>query len=363
MERGVRRVRVAVYTISLNEEAFVERWYESAKDADVVLLADTGSTDRTVEIARSIGVQVVEIAVVPWRFDDARNAALAAIPRDIDMCINLDVDEILAPGWRAPLEAAFAAGITRPRYRHIWSWNEDGSPGLELSHDRVHLRTNYRWRHPVHECLYPYAIEEKSGWMDGFEIHHHPDPTKSRSQYLPLLALSVEEEPHSDRNVFYYGRELYFHGRYDEAAVQLKKHLSMPTARWAPERAASMRMIGRCIPQEAELWYRMAIDQAPGRREPYIDLAEFYFKNSDWTQCLAAAQGALAITEKLLDYQCEPIAWGAAPWDYAAISSYWLGHYEDAIRYGQQALVLEPNNERFQQNMAYYLTAKPSVQP
>ena len=51
-------MKIAVYTISKNEEKHVERWYNSTKEADFHLLADTGSTDRTVEIARNLGITV-----------------------------------------------------------------------------------------------------------------------------------------------------------------------------------------------------------------------------------------------------------------------------------------------------------------
>ena len=44
-------MKVAVYTIALNEEKHVERWYNSIKDADYILIAATGSTDKTVEVA------------------------------------------------------------------------------------------------------------------------------------------------------------------------------------------------------------------------------------------------------------------------------------------------------------------------
>ena len=45
-------MRIAVYTIALNEEKHVKKWYESAKDADYLLIADTGSTDNTPDIIR-----------------------------------------------------------------------------------------------------------------------------------------------------------------------------------------------------------------------------------------------------------------------------------------------------------------------
>jgi glycosyltransferase involved in cell wall biosynthesis len=103
-------MKVAVYTICKNEEKFVERWYASSVDADYHILTDTGSTDNTVKIARSLGITVNEILLKPFRFDDARNASLISIPTDADYCIALDVDEVLAPGWREALEKAFDAG-------------------------------------------------------------------------------------------------------------------------------------------------------------------------------------------------------------------------------------------------------------
>lgn len=346
-------MKVAVYTIALNERQFVEQWFESAKDADYLLIADTGSTDGTVEAARALGINVVDVRVNPWRFDDARNAALAALPIDIDMCVSLDMDEVITPGWKKILTEAWERGINRPRYKHIWSWNEDGTPGLEFSYDHIHGRKGFRWRHPVHECIYSYGIEEKQDWLEGIETHHHPDPTKSRSQYLPLLSLSVQEDPHNDRNAFYYGRELYFYGRYEEAAKELKRHLELPTAVWAPERAASMRFIGKSLPAEAEIWFRKAVDEAPGRREPYVDLAKLYYNRQDWVKCLEAAESALAIKEKPLEYLCEAESWGSAPHDYASISAYRLGQYDKALKYAKEALEIESDNERLRSNLVF----------
>ena len=353
--KSQNKMKVAIYTIALNERQFVDTWFEAAKGADYLLIADTGSTDGTVERARELGINVVDVRVRPWRFDDARNAALAALPVDIDMCISLDMDEVIVPNWRELLEPAWSRGVTRPRYKHIWSFNEDGTPGLEFSYDHIHARTGYRWRHPVHECLYVYGMEEKQEWIEGLETHHHPDPTKSRSQYLPLLALSVKEDPYNDRNAFYYGRELYFYGKYIEAASELKRHLSLPTAHWAPERAASMRFIAKSLPEEAEEWLRKAIDQAPGRREPWVDLSKLYYDRKDWVNSLECAKEALAIKEKPLEYLCEAESWGALPHDFAAIAAWNLGQYEEAYAYAKAAYDIEPENERLKSNLQFCL--------
>lgn len=344
-------MKVAIYTIALNELDFVERWYESAKNADYLLIADTGSIDGTPAAARALGINVVDIRVSPWRFDDARNAALAALPADIDMCISLDMDEVITPNWREPLEVAWKQGVTRPRYKHVWSWNLDGTPGLEFSYDHIHARKGYRWRHPVHECLYPYSIREVQGWVEGLETHHHPDPTKSRSQYLPLLELSVTEDPQNDRNAFYFARELYFHRDFDRAYVEFRRHLDLPTSRWAPERAASMRYLAKCRPSEAETWLLKAIDEAPGRREALVDLAMHYYGQRDWPKCLAYAERALDIVEKPLEYLCEAEAWGERPYDLAGIAAYWLGYSEKALKYSEKAADINPADQRLVDNV------------
>ena len=347
-------MKVAVYTIALNEEQFVKAWYESAKKADYLLIADTGSTDGTIALAKSLGINVVEISIKPWRFDDARNASLAVIPNDIDYCIALDMDEILVEGWREKLETV-PEGITRPRYKYTWNWLEDGSPGLQYGGDKIHSRHGYRWKHPVHEVMVADRIQQVEHWTD-LEIHHHADNSKPRSQYLPLLAQSVQEDPTDDRNAFYYARELFFYGQYEEATKEFKRHLELPRAVWKPERAASMRYIAKMDDDYdvTRWWLNLAIKEAPDRREAYVELAQHYYKHKEWSECLDTAQKALGITNKPLEYLCEEFAWGSTPWDYAAIAAYNLGLTDVALEYGMKAVELNPTDERLQRNLMFY---------
>ena len=346
-------MKIAVYTIALNEAQFVKPWYESAKNADYLLIADTGSTDETKLLAQSLGINVIDISIKPWRFDDARNASLACLPNDIDYCIALDMDEVLIEGWREALEAV-PTQTTRPRYKYTWNWNEDGSPGLQYGGDKIHSRHGYRWKHPVHEVMVTDRIAEVQNWID-LEIHHHADPTKPRSQYMPLLAQSVKEDPLDDRNAFYYARELFFYGKVEESIEEFKRHLSLPRAVWKPERAASMRYIAKMSNGiEKEEWLKRAVREAPDRREAYVDLAEFYYKTQSWEACLDVAENALDIVEKPLEYLCEEYAWGYAPYDYAAIAAYNLGKTSEALEYGMKAVELNPTDERLQRNLIFY---------
>jgi glycosyltransferase involved in cell wall biosynthesis len=351
-------MKIAIYTIALNEESYVDKWYESAKDADYLLIADTGSTDKTIEKAKALGINVVSINIKPWRFDDARNASLSLIPADIDYCIALDMDEVLVEGWREKLEKVEET-ITRPRYTYTWSWKEDNTPGLQYGGDKIHKRNGYRWKHPVHEVLNADRIEEVQGWIE-LEIHHYPDSNKPRSQYLPLLQQSVIEDPYDDRNSYYYARELFFYGDFERAEKEFFRHLSLSKATWAPERAASMRYIAKIKQDynEKEHWFKNAIKQAPDRREAYVELAQLYYNQKKWDQCFEVSQQALNITIKPLEYLCEEFAWGAEPYDLASISAFYAGK-KDCIDYAVKALSFDPDNERLKDNLKQCIDAFP----
>ena len=346
-------MRVAVYAIAKDEAKHVERWADSAYDADHVLLMDTGSSDGTVEAAHDARVAVHERTIKPWRFDTARNTALALVPDHIDYCIALDLDEVLVPGWREALETAHREGWTRPRYRYTWSWNADGTPGLVYGGDKIHTRHGYVWRHPVHEVITP-LIDETQGWVS-LQIHHHPDSTKSRAQYFPLLRQAVAEDPQDDRNTYYLARELYFHGHTEEATTEFQRYLELPRATWDAERSKAMRYLAQLQPDQAEGWLLKATAEAPHRREPWVDLAQHYHDRRSWALSLAAALRALEVADQPLEYLCEPDAWGARPHDLAAIAAHWMGNGELARFHGTKAVEFEPTNERLVGNLTHYM--------
>lgn len=348
-------MKVAVYSIALNEQRFVERWVESAREADVLLIADTGSSDRTVEIAQQVGVDVVPISVNPWRFDDARNASLACLPSDVDYCIALDLDEVLLPGWREALLHAHRQGVNRPRYTYIWSFDEQGKPGLTFSGNKIHARHGFRWMHAAHEVLMPDRAEERQGWCD-LEIHHLPDQLKSRSHYLELLELDVFERPHDARSAYYFARELMFVGRKDDAISEFQRFLALPDAIWVPQRSEARRYIAACETDVAQRvhWLNQAAAEDQTRREPLVDLAQLNYELERWPECLEAAERALAIVEKNDEFGVDGKAWGWLPHDLAAIAAHNLGLQGKALAYGLEASALNPRSERLRENLRFY---------
>lgn len=339
-------MKIAVYTITKNEEQFIQRWADSCREADYRLIVDTGSTDNTLAVAELAGCHTASININPWRFDHARNAALALLPNDIDMCVSLDADEVLQPGWRQHLES-LPDSVTRPRYKYVWSWNPDGSEGITFLRDHIHKRHGYKWKHPVHEILVPTGEEVQMEC--GLVVHHHPDPTKSRGQYLPLLELAVEEDPNDDRNRFYLARELFFYNRGPESIPHFLKHLEL--SRWPAERSASMRYLAK-VTGNTESWLLKACGEAPERRESWVDLAQHYYNTSNWEGSLYAAKRALSIVNKPLEYLCEPSAWGQLPYDFAGVALWNLGLKKQSLEYMLEALKIAPDDYRLRKNVS-----------
>ena len=262
-------MKIAVYAISKNESKFVDRFMDSIKDADGVFVLDTGSTDDTVLKLEQRGAIVSKEEINPWRFDVARNKSLELVPLDYDVCICLDLDEVIKEGWREKILEVWKEDTTRLRYTYNWKLEND-KPVISFYAEKIHSRKGYKWIHPVHEILK--GENEVFVTTDDITINHYPDDTKSRSSYLPLLELSVQEDPFNDRNMHYLGREYMYYGRYQECIDTLIKHLNLPKATWKDERCASMRFIARSYKnlnryEEARMWLEKAIKEAPYLRD------------------------------------------------------------------------------------------------
>lgn len=347
-------MKIAVYAISKNEEQFVERFCNAAKDADLIFIADTGSTDRTVELAIEHGAKVSDIFISPWRFDTARNAALAMLPRDIDVCVSLDLDEELQEGWREEIERVWKLGETT-RLRYMFDWGA----GIAFKYEKIHARHGYYWKHPCHEYPVPDGrIQEIWADTDMLLVVHKPDPTKSRSQYLDLLRISVEEDPDDPRNAFYYARELSFHREWGKSIAECSRYLALPKATWPNERCYAYRVMGRCYSElgnqyEAEKAFQKASFEAPNTREPWCELAMLYYRQHRWEECLAMAFRALRITDREKVYTVDPEVWKSQPHDLASIAAWHLGLKEISIEQARLAVEKEPDNERLINNLRY----------
>ncbi len=346
--------KVAVYAIAKDEEKFVERWVDSMKEADSIYVLDTGSSDKTFEKLKSLGVHVVKKIITPWRFDVARDESLKLVPDDVDICVCTDLDEVFNKGWREKLEQAWEKDTTRAMYHYNWSFDKYNKPLVSFLIEKIHSRKNYKWTHPVHEVL-KCLDKEKRIVIENITLSHYPDITKSRSSYLPLLELSVKEDPLDDRNMHYLGREYMFYQMYEKSIETLKKHLKLKTATWKDERCASMRFIARCYMnlnnyKLANIWYKKAIMEAPYLRDAYVEMAFLKYLEKNDKQILYYCNEALKITSKYESYTHEPFSWNHTIYDLKSIAYYNLNEKYAALENINIALTYDPENERLKKN-------------
>ena len=351
----MKKYKVYVYAICKNEEKFVDRWFNSMKEADGIYVLDTGSTDNSIKLLEERGVHVKSEEIKPWRFDEARNISLDMVPIDADICVCTDLDEVFLPGWREKLESVWNKETNRCRYTYNWSLDENDKPKVSFIYEKIHSRHNYKWIYPVHEVLEYSNGKENVVINEDIILNHYPDSTKSRSSYLPLLELSVKENPENDRNMHYLGREYMYYGKWNEAIDTLIKHLKLKNATWKDERCASMRFIARCYENlnrydEARMWLTKAINEAPYLRDPYVEMAllEYYLGNYD--EVIKYCLSALKINGHEKTYINEVFSYDHTINDLLSVSYYYKGDFSLALENVNKAISLSPNNERLKEN-------------
>lgn len=358
-------MKIAVYTIALNEEKHVARWHASAKEADLLLIADTGSTDKTRFLAKSLGIIVHQISVVPWRFDVARNASLALIPEDFDICIQLDMDETLQVGWREILEKAFSSGNNWPSYREVTSRDTGGQATSWFNHHRIHPRRDFIWRYPIHEVIEPTPGTPFKREFIELEIDHIQDLTKSRNSYLNLLEMAVNEYPKDWRMRHYLNREYWYHKDWNKVLSSAYEAMEISEG-WDVERASTCMWASEAthflnLRKLSKEWAEKATTEAPDFYEGWHWRAHIAHLHGDWKSCREFSFKRLSL-ERQNHHLVKPEVWEWWGYDLMALSSHKLNLNDDAVLYGKLALSSAPLDERLQKNLSFYQNASEELQ-
>ena len=217
-------ITVSLCMIVKDEEDVLARCLESVSDlVDEIVIVDTGSTDRTREIAEQFTNRVYDFT---WAddFAAARNYSFSLAGKDY--CMWLDADDVLLDADRA----AFAAqketldpDVTVVMAKYNTGF--DGEGNVTFSYFRERLIKNHagmRWEGAVHEAVTPVGRVVYGGFAVTHRKLRPSDPDRNLRIYESQLARGVELDP---RQQFYYGRELYYHQRYEEAIQVFERFL------------------------------------------------------------------------------------------------------------------------------------------
>lgn len=221
--------KISLCLITRDEEDFIAGCLESvAGVADEIIVVDTGSVDRTVEIARYFGAEIIEFAWVD-DFAAARNVALDHARGEF--VLTLDADERLSPGCHGALrELIQADDPAQPTLYLPLIVNVDGE-GRHLGADHMARL----WRHQpwirfegrIHEQAVATGGQRLRMWFEDRVqiIHHGYDPavmaSKGKHQRnLDLLQVEMQARPDDPQIWFHLARQYYAVGE-NAAALPL----------------------------------------------------------------------------------------------------------------------------------------------
>ena len=163
-------MKITATIITLNEERNIGRAIESLRCCDEILIVDSGSVDRTVELAEKLGAQVVEAGWLGYAAQKNRAAAQAAH----DWILSLDADEALSEAleaeiWNVKKNGPRYDAYTMPRlaqYLGRWILHGGWYPDRKI---RLYNRHKAKWVGDfVHESV---QVDGKIGHLDTNLLH------------------------------------------------------------------------------------------------------------------------------------------------------------------------------------------------
>ena len=209
---------VTLAMIVRDEEAVLARCLDAAAPlADEVVILDTGSADKTAEIARRYTGRVYEAV---WEDDFAAARNLAFSKAAGDYILWLDADDVVPPE-SAEQFLLLKKRLETERPDTVMCPYQTG--GITYERERIVKRcADAKWRGHVHECIAPFG----KIIHDGFTVVHMQTEKDRGWRNLRIYQKWAEKETLGGRDLFYYGRELFYHKLYTEAEAVLAAMLA-----------------------------------------------------------------------------------------------------------------------------------------
>ncbi len=224
------RPRISLCMIMRDEEEHLGRCLASVRGAvDEIVIVDTGSADRSIEIATEHGARVLH---EEWRDDFAapRNTAIDAATGDWILVLDADEELIGAEILRDLVEAPGVEGYS---FREVnFVGEERGIDAVVMSAFRLFRnRPDYRYSGALHEQVLTRVTDAGRGTTPfvGVEIHHYGylDPTtqakRKRERNMAIVLEQVRRDPNDAFTLFNAGVEFQRSGRHEEALDHFRR--------------------------------------------------------------------------------------------------------------------------------------------
>ncbi|MCI8447657.1 MAG: glycosyltransferase family 2 protein [Eubacterium sp.] len=244
---------ISLCMIVKNEEMHIARCLDSIADlVDEIIIVDTGSEDRTVEIASGYTSKVYSY---PWKddFSDARNYSFSKA--SMDYCMWMDADDILEETQKEKflqLKQSLQPDTDIVMMKYHTAFDEAGKPSFSYFRERwIRNCSKYRWVGAVHEVIPPSG----SVLYSDLAVCHKKVKAGDSDRNLRIYRKMLKEGTVLDaRQQYYYGRELYYHKQYKEAAAVFEQFLLSEDG-WAENKIEACSICAKC-------YFQMGQEQA-----------------------------------------------------------------------------------------------------
>ncbi|MGL5693064.1 MAG: glycosyltransferase [Peptostreptococcaceae bacterium] len=217
-------ITISLCMIVKNEEDVLARCLDSIKYlVDEIVIVDTGSTDKTKEIASKYTNRIYDFEWID-DFSAARNYAFSKATKKYVMW--LDADDVLLSNDKTKLKKLkknLDPTVDTIMMKYNVGFDADDNVTLSYYRERLFKReTNPTWVDPIHEVVVPYGNVFHSDIAISHKKIHVSEPGRNLRIFEKMVNSGIELNP---RQQFYYSRELYYNTRYDEAVIGFTKFL------------------------------------------------------------------------------------------------------------------------------------------
>lgn len=347
--------------IAKNEEKVIGRILDCAKKfADEIVVVDTGSTDKTKEIAVKYTDKVFDFE---WQddFSKARNYAFSKATCDFVMW--LDADDYIFPQDINKILKLKASDLSFDVafLNYVTGFDEKYKPTFMFERERI-LKNDgsFRWQEPVHEVIVPHG---KVVHLP-IKIYHFKSDTPRGDRNLKIYERRIGGgEKLSARAMFYYARELYYNGYYEKAISTFLEFLDRPDA-WLENKIEACLNMSYCFmalgdsKNAKESLFKSFLFDLP-RAEILSQLGNIFLGENDLDKAeyyyLLALKCKLDVRKGgfvLPDY------YNFIPSINLCVIYYNRGDYQRALRYHKRAKRLKPNHSSVLHNEKIFVEDK-----
>ncbi len=233
---------ISVCIIGKNEEKFLDGCLSHLVKYDFeIVFVDTGSTDKTKEIAYKYTQNVYDFEWIK-DFSAARNFAATKATQDWILCV--DCDEYLEPFDEKALLDMLKAYPDSSAFINQCNLTEDLEHYARQEVYRFYPKKYFHWKNPIHEQLVRMDGQPATSFHSGISVMHYGyingqiDIAEKNKRNLELLLKLHEQEPDNPYHIYQIGISYFNLRDYENAVLYLEKATEYdidPTLVWVHE--------------------------------------------------------------------------------------------------------------------------------